>query len=1015
VNICIVNMSIRHSDNTPRINIMKYLYLILVIACFSLTRANAQGARQISGTIVDSTKLSLPGSNIKLRNELGDSTISIADVDGKFSFASVKGTKITLTISSIGYQGLIKHYTLADDGKAVVLDPIILKSATKQLGQVTIVGVNPVVFKEDTVQYSVSAYKVRQDAPVEDVLKKIPGVDVATDGTVSSQGKQITKVRVNGKDFFGGDVQSATKNLPADVIESVQIIDDYGDQANLTGVKTGEPNKILNFTIRKDKNYGYYGQATAGDGTDLLPKNPGVNNDNRYIGLVRFFKFNNNQQISVLGNINNTNVNTFTYGSPTGGNTGGGGFGGGGGGGGRGNALRGGGSGSTTNANGITNARSIGLNYADQWGKTLAVYGTYSFTDNSIFTNSTSLQKNTVSVLNASGQQTSSTNTSNQNSRETNNPTNHRFSFNLEWKPDTLNSLKVTSTFNYSGSNVTSFDDVTSTRNGVTNLAYTSNSLSTTSSPSYGVNGYYNHRFKHSKRNLYVGFNANIGINNQFDNPVYNYTAGNPTAPLNQFIYTDSKTNTYGVNLSYQEPIGKVSFLEFNYAFNHNYNTSDKETDVFVNGDPGFYYKDDLLSNNYKYTFTTNRFGINYRIIEKKYNLTLGVGGQPATLDGTNLLNNTTTSVSTFNVIPAASFNYNFSRSQSFRFNYNGQSNQPSFNQLQPVIDFSNALYPVQGNPNLKPEFTNNISTRYNMFSYQSGNIFLVGLNYNQTSNKIVQNIVTYPTRFTQATLSANPDLKNLQNTNLIKYLNTDGYYTAGANFLYSKPWSERRYTLIFGGQVNYTNNIGYSQNVDSLNNISAMEKNIAKTFTVAPQLRFRVNVTDVIDAELFSRYSLNKSTNSLNTAFNQNTNINSVDLGINGKNYFWKDWTFSYDYTKTLNYGYTIPVKNPNIFNAYVERRFLKDNRGTLRFAAYDILNENTGFSFVQNGSTTTESNVNKLGRYFLVTFTFRLSKFSGKAPSGDSGRGMGGGGRGDRPAGGGGMGGPPPGGGPF
>src|SRR5205085_726620 len=163
----------------------------------------------------------LPGSNIKLRNELGDSTITIADVNGKFTFPSVKGSKITLVISSIGFEGLIKHYTLPGDGKAVVLDPIILKSATKQLGVVTIVGVNPVVFKEDTVQYSVAAYKVRENAPIEDVIKKIPGIDVDKDGNVTAQGKQVTKVRVNGKDFFGGDVQSATKNLPADVIESV--------------------------------------------------------------------------------------------------------------------------------------------------------------------------------------------------------------------------------------------------------------------------------------------------------------------------------------------------------------------------------------------------------------------------------------------------------------------------------------------------------------------------------------------------------------------------------------------------------------------------------------------------------------------------------------------------------------------------------------------------------------------------------------------------------------------------
>ncbi|PLW88573.1 outer membrane beta-barrel protein, partial [Mucilaginibacter sp.] len=660
------------------------------------------------------------------------------------------------------------------------------------------------------------------------------------------------------------------------------------------------------------------------------------------------------------------------------------------GGGGRGNALRGGSS-STTNANGITNAHSIGLNYRDQWGKTLSVYGSYSFSDNTTFTNSTVIQKN------SSLQQS----TSNQQSQTTANPVNHRFNFNLEWKPDTLNYLKVTPTFNYAGSDVSSFENSVSQRSNVTNLAYTSQSTSNSTSPSYGVSGFFNRRFKHSKRNLNIGFNANISQTNQFDNPLYTYTAGAGTAPANQVTYTDSKNNTVGVNGSYQEPIGKVSFLELNYAFNRSFTSSDKEADTVYAYNPTRYHRYDLLSNQYQYTFITNRFGLNYRIIEKKYNLTLGVGGQPSQLDGVNLLTNVKTSVNTFNIIPAASFNYIFSRSQAFRFNYNGSSNQPSFDQLQPVIDFTNALYPVQGNPNLKPEFTNNLSARYNAFSFQTGNIFLIGANYTQTDHKIVQNVVFYPARFLPSVLAANPDLKKYQNTNLVQYLNADGYYTYGGNFLYSKPWKERKYTLIFGGQVSYTNNIGYTQTVDSLNNVSAMAKNIAKTLTFAPQLRFRVNVNDIIDAEAFSRMSLNKISNSITTNGNQNTNIRSFDLGLNGKNYVWKDWTFSYDYTKTLNYGYDakLQVKNPNIFNAYVERRFLKDHRGTLRLAAYDIFNENTGFSVTNTGSIQTQTNVNKLGRYYLLSFTFRLQKFAGKAPSnpdrmmrGDRGPGAGG-----------------------
>lgn len=1004
-------MSIGYYTN-PVLYIMKYFLLILTLISLNVLRSNAQAGRQVSGIILDSTKLSLPGSNIKITSEKGDSSITIADANGKFTFPAVKGTKINLAISSIGFQGVIKHFTLDSGTGPVILDPIILTSDTRQLALVTVVGVNPVVFKEDTVQYSVSAYKVRENAPIEDVLKKIPGIDVARDGTVTAQGKQVTKVRVNGKDFFGGDVQSATKNLPADVIESVQVIDDYGDQANLTGVKTGEPDKILNFTIRKDKNYGYFGQATAGDGNDALPKKPGVENDNRYIGLLNFFKFKGDQQISVLGSINNTNVNTFSFGTPTGGASGGGGFGGGrgGGGGGRGNALRGGSTGSTTNANGITNARSLGLNFRDQWGKTLSVYGSYSFSDNTVYIKSTSLQTNNFQVPSVS----------NQASEETDHPKNHRFNFNMEWRPDTINYLKVTPSFSYSGTDVTSFDDVSSVRGGLTNLAYTSNSISNSSSPNYGITALFNHRFSKKGRNLSININAGTSKTSSFDNPIYDYTTGIPTAPINQQINTDSRNNTFGANLSYLEPIGKVSFLEFNYAFNHSYTSSDKETDTLstLNG-ANTYDRYDLLSNNYNYTFTTNRFGLNYRVIEKKYNYTIGIGAQPATLSGISLKTNTETSVSTFNIIPAASFNYTFSRSQALRFNYNGSSNQPSFNQLQPVTDFSNALYPVQGNPDLKPEFAHNVSLRYNNFSFEKGNMFFSSISYSATNDKIVANTVTYPSKFTDAVLAtATPELKSLQNTNLTKYLNTSGYYTFGANLTYAKPWSERKYTLIFSGNVNYTNNIGFSQSIDSNNVASTIDKNIAKTLTYTPGIRFRVNITDIIDAELNSSYSINKTNNSLNTAlFNENTNIRTLNLGVNGKNYFWKDWTLSYDFTKQLNYGYdeSINVKNPNLLNAYVERRFLKDHRGTLRLSAFDLFNENTGFSTVTNGSIVTQTNTNRLGRYYLLSFTLRLQKFSGKAPSAEPGRGMRNGGPGAPGGGGPPAGGPPPGGGPF
>jgi len=971
---------------------MKYLFtpLILIFFCIS---SYAQTGRDVTGSLIDSTKQTLPGSAIKIKTDLGDSTLITTDIDGKFSFSNIKGSKITLYISSFGYQAVIKHFSFnpADNG-ALVIPPIVLKSESKQLKEVVIVGINPVKFKEDTVDYKIAAYPVRANAPVEDVLKKIPGLDVDANGNVTSQGKNVTKVRINGKDYMGGDVQAATKNLPADILESVQVIDDYGDQANLTGIKTGEPNKILNFTIRADKNYGYSLQATAGDGRDLLPSQPGVDDANRYLGTVNFFNFKGDRQITVLGNINNINTNTFNFGNnggaPGGRQRGGGG--------GQGNSSL------VSNKDGITNARAIGTNYRDQWGKDISVYGSYSFSDNSTGTTTTSTTTN-------SG--TNRVTTSDKNS--TDNPINHRFTFNLEYKPDTINYLKVTPTFSYASTNSSSVDNELLTTNGVETKKYTTVDFNNSQSPTFGLNALYNHRFP-QRRNLSIFLNATTAQTTSYDNPVN--TAGVSNVPANQQINTNNRTTTVGANVSYLHPIGKITYLELNYAFSHSYTSNDKETDTLETGtsSPANNFNNyALLSNNYNFTFTTNKVGLNYRVIAPKYNYTLGIGVQPSVLDGQSVTTGLHTHSTGFNVIPAANYNYNFSRNESFNLNYNGSSTQPTFIQLQPVTDFSNQLYLTEGNPNLKQQFTNNISARYRAFGLASGNIFFANLSYQSISNYVASNQITFPTSFSNAALTAStdPNLKRYQGSILTRYLNTNGYSNSGLQLFFSKPWEERKYTAGLGISGNYTVAPAFATSVDSNNVYGPMLKNIAKTFNLGPNARFRVDIANVIDAQASVNYTVAKTNNSLSDeAFNQNTNIRGLTLGLTGKNYF-GNWTFSYDYSKQYNYGYDIPVTNPNLLSAYLERRFMKDNQATIRLAVNDIFNQNTGFSSTITGSNSVQTNTNRLGRYFMLTFALRLQKFAGRPPaSPDSDYRNGGGqrgGRGSRGTGGGGNGG--------
>ncbi|RYE36393.1 MAG: TonB-dependent receptor [Sphingobacteriaceae bacterium] len=984
----------------------RFLLFCLFLATINFA-SQAQTLHQVRGTIQDSTGATLPGTVVKLVSA-SDTLATAVNLDGVFIFPKVKSAEFNLSVSLIGFQPLNRRYLQQPQNPETINVGIIkLKTVLNQLKGVTIVGTNPVRIKEDTVEFSAGAYKVRENAPTEDMIRKLPGVDVDKDGNITDRGKSVTKIRINGKDFMGGDVKSVTKNLPADVIESIQMIDDYGDQANLTGVKTGEPDRIININIRKDRNVGYSLQATAGDGRDALPAtnsasidptNPSAinnnENNNRYLGTVNYFSFKGDRQISALGNINNTNINTFTYGGGGVARGGGGGFGGGGGG--RGNALRG--ASTTTNQNGITDAHAIGLNFRDQWGKKLSVYGSYSFSDNLVSTISNSYQ---------TGINAGQANSVLQSSTQSNRNINHRLTWNMEYKPDTVNYFKFTPTFSYGSVNTNADGTFKSFRDEISNVAYRQFSTDISKSPSFGATLLYNHKFP-GRRNLSINLTASSAKTDESDNPTTLYSSGSPMAsPKFQLINTNSRTNSLGANVSFLQPIGKVSYLEFNYNLNHSYTTSDKRTDTLTtSGDEIFYQR---FSNNYNYTFTTNKVGLNYRVIEPKYNFTVGLGLQPAVLDGYSPTTNQSTHVSTLNFAPVAHFNYNFSRTQAINLNYNGSSSQPNFNYLQPVIDFSNALYPVQGNPNLIPEFNNNLNLRYNRFSFATGDILFTNLSFNQTNNKIVANSIQYPT--------VDPLNPILAGTYLTKYQNADGYYSSSLFGAYSKPWANRRYTLTFNANANYTNNIGYSSRVtyDAASNTETLlsERNVAKSLVVTPGVRFRTDITDIIDAELNTSYSINTINNSIIATNFQNTVARTLSLGLNGKNYLWKNYTVSYDYTKLVYNGYTgVTQKNPNILNAYVERRFLKANAATIRIAAYDLFNQNTGYTYTQNNGSPgyTVSNVNRLGRYYLLSFSLRLQKFAGKAPQEDFRDGRGGReGRGGRQGGG-----PPGGGGP-
>ncbi len=842
----------------------------------------------------DTEGIPLAGTMIKVKWG-ADSIATAADVKGDFLLKNIKFNEFTFSAAFLGFETFTKKYKITT-GNTLDIPKITLHTSMNNLNEVVIAAVTAVKIGEDTVTFNAASFPVRTGDAVDEVLRKLPGVKVDEDGNVTNQGEAITKVRINGKDFFGGDVATAIKNLPADIIKNLQFIDDYGDQANLTGIKTGEPEKILNITIQEDKKQGYFARLSGGMG-----------NEGRYNTSLRGNTFKGERQLSFDGMVNNTN-------------------------------MRGGG------GNGITNTNAVALSYQNEWAKALKLDAGYSFRNRK---NTTIEQAYTQNFLN------DVTRFEDESSNNKNDTYSHNLSGNLEFRPDTLNFLKISPRLSFDSNDRNDFGNYTTTQGDILTLRdNTSNNHS--SSSNLRTNLFYNHKFSKKGRNISVRGNINYTTGDDFRSVVNNYViteAGIDSMRLqNQHTDNDNSTLQTSANFSYMEPIGKKTYLEFNYSWNHSTTSTSRNANDIISGVPIF---NPALSNNYEYQFTTNRIGLNYRFIDVKYNYTLGLNAQPAVLKGQNLSKNIDTKNTSFNFIPSARFVYKFSRQQALQVNYWGRSNQPSFLQLQPISDNSNLQNVVTGNPGLKPEFIHTMNARYNQSDWNMGHILFANLSLNKTQDKIVTTKMLIPGTVNQVT----------------SYTNTDGFYTLKGDYSYGKPFADRKYTITYSGEASLDNNVAFINT----------SKNIAKNYNIRQELEFELDIKDVVDLELETSYSFNQ-TNYSQENF-EDRKSNTIRYRLRGRNYFFKDLTLGYNVSKTVNSGFDNSiVKNPTILSLFLEYRFLKGNRGALRLDGFDLFNENTGISRDVFDNIIVDRQINRLGRYFMLSFNLRLSKFGGK-----------------------------------
>jgi hypothetical protein len=420
-----------------------------------------------------------------------------------------------------------------------------------------------------------------------------------------------------------------------------------------------------------------------------------------------------------------------------------------------------------------------------------------------------------------------------------------------------------------------------------------------------------------------------------------------------QYIPQDNYNRNYNARVSYSEPLSKKRSLEFNYSYNYQYTSNDRQVfDV----DTTTQYKTfiDTASSIYNNIYITNRIGVNFRTTEKKYNYTIGLAVQPGSIQSNNKIKTDDSYTQhLINFYPVIRFAYNFSKSRSFNLNYNGSTNQPSYSQLNPVPDKSNSQYIIIGNPLLKPEFTNIFSTRYNNFDFISGNVFFGSISFSFTKDKIASNtqLLHFGTQETS-------------------YLNVNGAYTVTGFYNISRPRQNRKYVFNWGGNIIYNNNISFIEG----------EKNFARNWVLGQRISEDYKLKKWLETTGTINYSLNSTKNSIESTGLSNPTVQTWSLSNSSRIFFREDFILSYDIDKSFNIGYSENVvADPFIMNASLEKQFLKKKNLSVKLQAFDMLDENKGISRSVSGNTVTDTKVNRLGRYFLLTVIFRFNKFMG------------------------------------
>lgn len=922
--------------------------LMLLMILFSPMAFAQQSGVNVTGSVVEQgSDTPIEQATVRLLNVKDSAMVRgvVSARNGSFTLKNVKKGSYLLHITFIGYDPLYQPLQITGKKNPVNVGKLELSDGAIELGEAVVIGKAPeVTVRNDTVEYNADSYKVTEGSVLEDLLKKMPGVEVDSEGKITVNGKEVKKVMVDGKEFFSDDPKVASKNLPAKMIDKLQVLDKKSDMAQMTGFDDGEEETVINLTVKPGMKQGWFGNAYGGYGSK-----------DRYEGNAMVNRFVNNDQITFMGGANNTNNMGFSDLASTM-------FSGMGGGGGR----RGGfGAGS-----GITSSGNAGLNFSKEFKPdklTLGGNTRYSHSDNDA--RSKSDRQNILPG--------DSSSYDNSEAMSRTKSDNFGVDFRLEWKPDTMTQLIFRPSFSFSHSMNDNFSDAT-TLDNERDTVNTNKSSNYSESNGYNLNASID--FSRKLNNKGRVFSATLsGGNsdsysdgmNRSDIVYFNQTDALKNSIIDQRSRYDNKGFNYRAYVSWVEPIGHNNFIQATYSISQRKQEALKN--VYNQDADGIYnVLDSAYNQSYRNNFISQRASLSFKSQREKFNYTIGLNLDPSYSSSENFVGDTTLSKITRKVVnlsPMAQFNYMFDKRTNLRIMYNGRTSQPSMTQLQPVADISDPTNITIGNPDLNPRYTNNVFIRFQQFTPEKQRAFMIMAN----GSYIINDIVSY-TSYNQET-----------GVKTTTYKNVNGNYSGNVRMMLNTPLKNKKFSINSMTMASFANSNGYINE----------EKNTNRNLILSERggIDFR---SSYLDLGVNGNIRYNATSNSLQKENNQNT----FNYGAGGYTTIYLPLNFKIesDVNWSTNSGYGDGFKqNEVLWNASASKSFLKNNQGTLRFKIYDILQQRSNISRSVTASYIQDSEYNTLGSYFMVHFIYRFSIFKGGASASDvktpgrSGRGRG------------------------